>query len=450
MKKKRKIINCVFGLLLIASLTDAGYAVEVEELTLDKAIEIALKSNPSLRQTANQVKLGEISVKQRKTNFYPDLNLSANSTKQYSKTLNQGTGLYENNNNTNLNLSLSSNVNLFNGFYDIASLQQTKSELKAAKGNLSRYSQAIVFETIQRYIQVITASESIKVETENLEAQRLQLIRVDEFVKAGRRPVTDLYQQKAEISRSEYRLLEAERNYKLNKLLLLQTLGIEAGVDYRVTGLDIDASIKETQEFDEDNMLKEALIRRPDIDAQQQQVEAAQKGVTASRSGYWPKLSFFTDIATNYSSMNELDGLSKQLFDNNPNATIGLSLFVPLFDKGTTKNSVASAKVQLANQQLESKKLEQQVGVEIRQAIEDYNTARKQVDVAESQLKYAQSALESVQGRYNVNAATMVELTLARTQYLEARYSRIEAKFNLLLRGIAVMFYQGTLNSNID
>lgn len=440
-------MSCVFGLLLMAGLTVSGYAVAVDELTLNKAIEIALKNNPGLRQAANQVNLGEISVKQSKTNFFPDLNLSANSTQQYNKTLNQGAGLYENSNNTNLGLNLSSNVNLFNGFYDTASLQQTKFELMAAEGNLSRYSQAIIFETVQRYIQVITAGESIKVEKENLGAQKLQLIRVDEFVKAGRRPVTDLYQQKAEISRSEYRLLEAERNYKLNKLLLMQTLGLEPGTDYRVKELDIDTSLKKSQEFDEDNLLKKALVKRPDIAARQQQVEAAQEGVVASRSGYWPKLSLFADVGTNYNSMNELSDLSSQLFDNNLNTTLRLSLSVPLFDKGRTKNSVASAKIQLTDRQLELQKLEQQVGVEIRQAIEDYNTAGKQVDVAESQLKYAQSALESVQDRYNVNAATMVELTQARTQHLEARYSRIEAKFNLLLREIAVKYYVGNLTS---
>jgi outer membrane protein len=413
---------------------------------LNEAVAIALKNNPGLRQAGNQVKLNEISVKQKKNNFYPDLNLSANSTQQYGKTLNQGAGLYETNNTSNLNLQISSNLNLFNGFYDTASLQQTQFELKAAEGDLSRYSQAIIFETIQRYTEVIIAGESITVEEKNLEAQKLQLIRIDAFVKAGRRPIADLYQQKAEISRSEYRLLEAERNYKLNKLLLVQTLGLETGVDYRVTGLDIDVRIKEKKELEKNVLLKEALKKRPDIDAQHQQVEAARKGVTASRSGYWPKLSLFADVGTNYSSMNELFGLSSQLYDNNPNAIVGLSLAVLIFDKGKTKNSAASAKVRLENEQLELKKLKQQTAVEIRQAIEDYNTAGKQLAAAESQLKYAQAALASIRDRYNVNATTMVELTQIRAQYLEAQYSRIEAKFNLLLRGIAVKFYRGTLH----
>jgi outer membrane protein TolC len=81
--------------------------------------------------------------------------------------------------------------------------------------------------------------------------------------------------------------------------------------------------------------------------------------------------------------------------------------------------------------------------MEVQQAIEDYGTAGKQMDVAESQLKYSTEALESLQERYNVNAATMTELTQLRATYLQSVYDRVTAKFNLLLRGIAVAFYRG-------
>jgi outer membrane protein TolC len=81
--------------------------------------------------------------------------------------------------------------------------------------------------------------------------------------------------------------------------------------------------------------------------------------------------------------------------------------------------------------------------VEVKQAIEDYYTARKQVDVAGSQAEYSQASLESMEERYNVNAATMAELIQARSQYHQSQYSLVEAKFNLLIRGIGVAFYQG-------
>jgi outer membrane protein TolC len=63
--------------------------------------------------------------------------------------------------------------------------------------------------------------------------------------------------------------------------------------------------------------------------------------------------------------------------------------------------------------------------------------------VAETQKKYSQAALESVRERYDVNAGTMAELIQARSQHYQSLYDLVEAKFNLLIRGIAVSFYQG-------
>jgi outer membrane protein len=442
---KTKMITIVLILLSAVSLTTTSMLAEkkVDVLTLDKAIEIALDANINLKQVANQVKTEQISVKQNKANFYPDLSLSAMSSESFGKEYDLTTGTYNKKNSRNLSLSLSSNINLFNGFYDTAMLRQSKFDLKAKEENFSRSRQSVIYDTIQRFFQVVTAEEAVKVEKENLEAQRLQLIRIDEFCKAGRRPQADLYQQKAEIAAAEYRILNAERNYEVSKLLLKQTLGQEADTDYNVQSPDVDKLLEQAETFTGKNFLTKALELRPDVTAGKMQVEAAKKGVKASQSGYWPTLSLFADVGTNYSSRIEYSGFSDQLLDGNISGSVGLSLSVPIFDKNRTKNNVAAAKINLSNQQLALEKLEQQVGVEVRQAIEDFRTARKQLEVTAAQLKYTQAALESVRERYNVNAATMVELTQSRSSHLEAQLSRVEAKFNLLVRRIAIAFYEG-------
>lgn len=446
---KKKIVHIFLAVLLLAGWSNIAAAEEVKTLTLDQAIDIALKANPQLKQVANQVTLGQVSVKQKKTNFYPDLSLSANASQQYGKTFNQETGTYESSGTGNLGMSLSSNTNLFNGFYDTASLQQSKFELKAAEENLSRSRQSIIFETLQRYIQVVTAGELIKVEEENLEAQRLQLERIEDFYKAGRRPITDLYQQKADISRSEYRLLDSQRQYEVNKLLLMQTLGLEPHADYQVANPGVEDLLKDVKEFNKTYILEESRIKRSDLKAREKQVEAAQAEIKTSRAGYWPKLSLFADLGSNYTSANDWDNFSTQFFDNNLNATVGLSLSIPLFDRGVTKQRTAAAKINLENTQLELKKLEDQVSVEVQQAIADYSTAEKQTQVTESQLNHSRSALESMEERYNVNAAAMVELTQARSQYVQSQYDRVTAMFNQLIRGIAVAFYIGDTEAMI-
>ena len=437
-------------LVCLLTLGVGGAAAQEKNLTLDQAIAIALQNNQDLKQVSNQVQVSRISLTQKKTNFFPDLRLSSSLSRQYFKTLDTGSNDYEGENSGNLNFNASSTLNLFNGFYDTASLQQSQLQLEAAQGSFSRSRQAIVFETMQRYIQAVLAKEFVKVEKENLAAQELQLELIEDFYNAGRRPVTDLYQQKAEISRSQFQLLQAERDYEVNTLYLLQTLGLVPDSGYQVADLDIDRLVAKVDIPTANDILNSALAARPDLDAQQLQVQAAEKGVKAAQAGYWPKLSLIAEVGSNYNSLNKLGNFSDQLFDHNLNASVGLSLSVPLFDKGATKAGTASARIEVKNRELELEKLKNQVSVEVRQAVKDLETASRQVSVSESQLSYARSALESIEARYKVQASTMVELTQARASFLEASYERVRAKYNLLAQVVAVAYYSGNYEAMLS
>jgi len=439
----KKPLGAILLIWIVSGLGITGFAEPPRTITLDQAIEIALQNNLDLKQVSNQVTLSQISLKQKKSNFLPNISLSARLSQLYAKSLDIEIDEYINENSQSSNLSASFNLNLFNGGHDVSALQQSRFELKASQQNFTRYQQSIIFETIQRYIQAVLAGELIEADQKNLEAQRVQLERIEAFFKAGRRPVADLYQQKAEIARYEYLLLNTERNYQINKLLLSQILGSDPGTDYKVSNPGIEHLINKVRNFNLETIVKEAREQRPDILAQQNQIQAAAKEIRAARAGYWPKLNFFADAGTSYNNSIEGIGFSDQFLNNHPNASIGLSLSIPVFDKNTTKNSVAMAKVNLNNQQLEMQKLYHQVSVEVQQAIQDYATAKKQITVAETQEKYSRAARESVEERYNVNAATMVELIQARSQNYQSIYDLVEAKFNLLIHGIAVAFYQG-------
>lgn len=432
-----------------AGTAGSAAAAEVKTLTLEKAIEIALEANISLKQAANQVTLGQISVNRNKANFLPDLSVSAQSSKRYTREYDTVTGKYSNQDSGSLSLGASSTFNIFNGFSDTASLQQSRLELKATDEDAARTRQSIIFQTIQDFIQVITAREMIRVEKENLEAQRLLLSQTEDFYKSGKRPITDFYQQGAQISSAEYQLLNAERDFDVSKLQLMQIMGLQPSSDFEVEDPGIDNLVSDVVQFQRDAALSEALAKRPDLKAQEALIEAARSGIKAARSGYWPKLSLSASYGTSYSDQNKYLNFSDQLFKGNRNGSIGLSLSIPVFDKSKTRYSVASADISLKNQQLAMEKLHQQVALEVEQAIRDYQTAAKQMDVSERQLKYSKDALESMQERYNVNAATMVELTQTRAQYMQSIYNRIQAKFNLLIRGIAVSFYKGDYDAMI-
>jgi outer membrane protein len=346
-----------------------------------------------------------------------------------------------------MSLGLSSSLDLFTGFGRTASLKQSRLELDAERDNFARTKQEIVFNVISSFVQTVVDSEFIKVNEENLAAQRRLLERIQAFYQAGRSPVADLYEQQAETANAERQLLISRRDYAVSKLNLLQTLGLDPGTDCRVVAPSVESIMAEVSGLTVGDDLEEALARRFDLIAQQKQIDAARSQVTASRSGYWPTLSLSASAGTSYSSAAaDRWSFSEQLSDNNPSASIGVSLSLPIFDRLQTRNSVKQAKIQLRQAQLAIEKLKLQIGVQVRQALEDYIAAQKDVEVSGARLKYSEQALKSIEARYDVKAATLVEVTQVRSSTLQASYNSINARYSLLLRGIGIAFYRGDID----
>ena len=82
----------------------------------------------------------------------------------------------------------------------------------------------------------------------------------------------------------------------------------------------------------------------------------------------------------------------------------------------------------------------------MRRAYLDYQAAKQQLDAAEVQLRAAQLALQTSQQRYNVGAATLLEVTQARATQLQAASALVTARYGLLFQRTLIGYYTGDLN----
>ncbi len=432
---------------IVLALPSQGHCVIQAEqvLSLQQAVIIALKNNPGLTQQVNAVESAEISVSQQRTNLYPDLKIAATGSKRFDKAFDQTTSQSENRSFTSIGTELSSSLNLFNGFADIAALKSAELELGAVRETLSREEQTLVFETLSNFIQVLTDQALIHVEEENLEENRTLLESIETFYQAGRLPISDQYQQQAETKQAELDLLEAQRALNVSKLLLMQTMGLTPTVHYQVATPDFEKLSRPFADENLDQLTLLALANRPDVKAQQQQVEATQQQIRQSQAGHLPKVDLFASLASDYSSLADETHFSEQFMTDNLNSSVGISFSLPLFDRYLTRNKIAQAKIEQRNQQLTLKQTQLQLGLEISQAIQEYRTTQKRVDVVDSKLTSARQSFHAYEERYRVGASTLVELTQSRLQYVTAAFDQIQAKYNLVTQEIAVAYYLGNL-----
>lgn len=442
----RTLPTVLFALFFLTLPAQGNSPIKNEQvLSLEQAVLIALKNNPGLTQQVNAVESAEITVSQQRSSLYPNLVLAATGSNRFDKALDETTGQTENRKFTSISTELSSSVNLFNGFADIATVKSAELELRAEQETLSREEQTLVFETISNFIKVLTDQELIHVEEENLEENRKLLESIETFYQAGRLPISDLYQQQAEIKQAELDLLEAKHALNVSKLVLMQIIGLAPTVHYQVATPDFEKLPLPLTDKYLDQLPLLAIANRSDFKAQQRQIEAAQQKIRQAQAGRWPKVDLFAGLASDYSSLSDENSFSEQFMEDHLNTIVGITFSISLFDRYLTRNEIAKAQIQKRNEQLSLKQKKLQLGLEISQALQDYRTTQKQVEVVESKLTYADQSRHSHEERYRVGASTLVELTQARTQYVAAVFERIQAKYDLVTQEIAVAYYLGDL-----
>jgi outer membrane protein len=443
----KRFVTGAFAVLFWALVAvGAARAADTKTISLKNAIDAALKANVDLRQAATLTESREISVRRSKADFLPDLKLSLGASQSYGKQLDTLSNGFEWGRSSSMaNLSVSSGLDLFSGFGRIAALRQSQLQLDSERKSFTWSREQVIYETVQQFVLVVLDGELTKADQQNLEAQNKQLAQIQAFTTAGRSPIVDLYQQQAAVADAESRLLVDQRNSVVDTYKLLQIMGVQPETGYTIVSPDVDEMTNGLVGLVGEDAVKKAFAGRTDLEAQRLQVEAARKQITVSRAGYWPSLSISAAAGTGYQSTGSYD-FGDQFYTNNLNASVGVSLSVPIFDRLTTKSSVDQAKVQLRQAEIGVAKLELQVEVDVRQALEDYATASKAVEVAQAQSTYSEQALKSMEERYRVSASTLVDLTLARATSLQSTYNLINARYSRLLKGVAVLYYAGRID----
>ena len=417
-----------------------------QTITFDEAINIALRQNTTLKQANNASALNSANVKQQRLSLLPDLRFNTTTGQNYGRGFSEDEGRIIDQTTQSVNAGVSSSLTLFNGLSNISNLRSAKLSEDAGERNVQRAEQTVAFTVASNFLALVQQQEQVGVQQENLRAQEAQEKQIQAYVNAGSRAISDLYQQQATVAAARSQLVNAQRALELAKVDIIQALNLDPRGNYAFTppALDTTTANISSVSFNMDSLLTRALAQRSDLFAQQSAVSAAQQDVKAAKGGRWPALSLTAGYNSAYNSATSL-GFYDQLNQRRGGSlTVGFS--VPLFDRGTVDLATQKAEIAEDNARLDLKDRQQQIGLEVRRAYLDYVADKQQLDAAGAQLRAAQLALETSQQRYNVGAATLLEVTQARATQLQAQSALVTARYALLFQRTLIGYYTGDLN----
>ena len=429
---------------------------DTTEVTFDEAVRIALTQNTDVRRSQASARSAGAEVQSQWMDFAPDLSLNTSVSRRFGRNFSQVTGDFTTRSTDFFNLGSQSSITLFNGFENVASLRESRDRARARELDLDRTRREVAFTVMDQFILLVESREQVRVRREQLEALQQQLEQTEEFVDAGASPVSDLYQQQADVAEAEQQLLQAQREREVSQTRLIQTLQLNPrqAYDFRVPELEERTDTDTTYELS--SLIDEAFERRLDLRVSAAERRAAEHSVRSARSTYYPSLSIGGSYGTDWTSRGRIPdpdnpnqfispNFSDQL-SNNRGGGISVSLSIPIFDRLQRNAQVEQAQVQAQNAEYALQDQRQQVALEVRQAYLDYRNAIQQLEAADKRLRAAEQAQTATQERYNLGSASIVELRNANRDFVDAASQQVRARYNLLFRKKQIEYHVGRLD----
>ena len=412
-------------------------------ITFNDAIGIALQQSLAVRQAQNSVALGETAVRQEQIQRLPDLKLSVNGSNNIGRNFSQSDGAIVNQQTQSLSSGLSSSITLFDGGATTSGIRSAQASAAANDADLTRARQTAVFTVASDFVALANQREQLRVQEENLGAQQAQETLIKQFVDAGSRPVADLYQQQASVAAAKLAVVQAKRAVELANIDLIQALQLDAGgtYDFVTPSPTLNASLPPENL---DALLARAVQNRSDLDAGQSRVDAADQQIKVAKASRLPSVGLSGSYGTGYSSAADL-ALGSQL-DQRRGGSLGIGISFPIFDRGSAGLAEQRAKISADNARMELDASKKAIELEVRRAYLDRTSAAEQLASAQAQQASAEMALNMTQQRYRAGAATLVEVTTARAQQVQAASAVIAAQYNLLLQQTIMSYYTGELD----
>ncbi|MGO8732542.1 MAG: TolC family protein [Terriglobia bacterium] len=226
----------------------------------------------------------------------------------------------------------------------------------------------------------------------------------------------DTLRANVELQNEKQRLIEAQTQQEVALYGLVRLLNLDP---HQKVELADKPSFFQTPEFEASQSLEQALITRPEmkaLEARERISELEKKTVSESRL---PSINFGGNWA--------YQGLS--LPSSIPSYIFQVSLDVPLFTSGRIHAQIVRSDLEIKKVAQERADLRNQIGLEVKTAVVQLQSARHEVDVANLGVNLAQEEVAQARDRFQAGVANNIEVITAQDALARANDNQIAALY---------------------
>jgi outer membrane protein len=414
--------------------------------TLDGALALAYRNNPSLNAQRAGTRATDENVPQALAGYRPRVNITAQGGEQSlsttSKTASSTTpdaSVYSTSSgyNSPLSVGLTLTQTLFNGFQTANKTRQAEAQVLSARATLANTVQNVLLNAVTAYMNLLRDSAILDLQKRNVEVLQEQLRQTRDRFNVGEVTRTDVAQSESSLAAGRSQVLTAEANFEASQATYRQVIGINPGK--LAPGTPVDRFSPKT--------LPGAVVvgigGNPSVAAAQYNVDVALRQVKVAEGALLPNLSVQGSVQKSWLGVGVLSTMESY------NASVLGTLTVPVYQGGAEYSLIRQAKETLGQQRLNLDVSRDQVRQNVVQAWGQLQAAKANIEATQAQVQAAEIALNGIREEARVGQRTTFDVLTAQQTLVNARVSVVTAQHDRVVASYTLLAAVGRLSPDV-
>ena len=414
-------LKTVVAMLAVMTLTVNAQEATTMHITLDKAIEIALSENPTIKIADKEIELKEVSKSEAWQNLLPTVtldgaiqyNIQVASMKMEAMGHTQEIKMGKDNSNT-WNAALQVAIPLYApAVYQTMKLTNSDLELAVEKSRNSKID--MINQVTKAYYQLMLAQDSYNVLNENFKLAETNFNIVNKMFEQGLVSEYDKISAEVQKNNAWPSVISGKNAVELARLQLKVLMGITADVTLVVNDNLANYETEMANVADKEiDLSNNSSLRQ--IDMQTNMIGRQRKIL---KSAFIPTVALVGSYQLQ-SISNTNWNIAKYNWSNA--ASVALSVSIPIY-KAKNFTSLKSNEIQLFQLAETRNNTESMLKMQAQSFIDNMTTSSEQLSSNKEAVRLAEKGLEISQKRYDIGNGTILELTNSQVQLTNTRLS---------------------------
>jgi outer membrane protein TolC len=426
--KGKRVTMTVVAIALTMGQLQAQETKGTLTLTLDKALEIALADNPTLKVAEEQIVLKETANKETWQNLLPQVAISG--SWQYTITaaqINLGEQSFKmgSDDASTAGAALTVGLPIFApSVYKAMSMTKTDIELAVEQSRSSTLD--LVNQVTKAYYQLMLTQDSYEVMKESYKVAEENFNNVNTMFKVGSVSEYDKITAEVQMRTIKPNLISTENAVRISKIQLKVLMGVTADVDVVVednlANYETGLFANQLNDWDE-GLANNTTIRQLDLNR-----KMLTQNVKAVWANFLPTLS--TQYTYQYQSMNNNNwNVFKYQFANS--SSLVFSLTIPIY-KASNFTKLKTARTQIRQLDWNRQDTERKLNMQATSYRNNMQASSEQVSSNKENIVMAQKALDIASKRYEVGSGTILELNSSQVSLTQAQLTYNQSIYDYL------------------